>query len=391
MKAVTLFCTIILCSIASFAQIIYRNGDIALIPGGYPIESPLNQVSDIGFHNPSNLSRFNGLSMGFSYQYGSTLNKPYFADFKGKSILNGIPYSAALSFQSGDLHLALATAQRYNLSLEAPPVLLSTMEGTRGSAGTVDVSFRRNVQEYSLMASYMINNLPENNSLSFGFRFSLGVLNFSDQISYKDVNSPFYLNQGVDVQTPVYSSSIALGADYTIASAAGNLNLGVYFEKGLEFKKEVQKELTSGPYTDSNGLKYYHLYNLYIIHASTPDALRLDAVYEFSKFRIMANVSEIFWKEISEDYKNNIEASAGAIYKTSDMLSVFFGASINDRKYSDNYDGIFAKDYNALFLTLGADAAYGSYTFGLSLSDSHLFSAETRKQTIARLTLGYKL
>lgn len=388
MKVVILICTTLLCSIASFAQIISRNDDVALMPGGYSTGYPLSHVSDIGLHNPSYLSRFNGISVGLSYQYGSTISKAYVADFNGKSIMNGLPYVAAFSFQSGDLHLALAAAQRYNLRLASPAVPILVAEEPNVFLGTVEMSMERDVHEYSFLASYLIDNLPEKNSLSFGFRLSLGVLNYSDNTNYNNVKRSFYRGQEVDVKASVYSSSLALGADYTMSAGAGNLDIGIYFEKGLEFKKDVNQEIPSDHYRDQNGQNYYPLYSLFVIEASTPDALRFDADYEFSKFHVMLNLSNIFWNEISGDYKNNLEASAGAIYKASDMLSLFFGASIKDRRYSDSNPNYFYKKYNGVFLTLGADLAVGNYTFGLSVSDSHLFSAETRRQTIARLNLG---
>lgn len=366
MKAIIRFCLILFCSTVTFAQRDYG----LLLPEGYSVQPPLNNVSNIGFHNPSFLSRFNGISAGLSYQYGSGIEN-VFGGFRGKSIVNGLPYSAALTYQAGDFHLAAAVSQRYNLNLESKNGIGIYINNPDGTRKPVNISVESDIHDYSLLSSYSIGNLPEGNSLSLGLRFSIGLLNF---YSHYDAAIPLPI-----LKSSISSTSFALGADYKFGFNKGSLNIGAYFEKGLDFKGNVKAGNSGG------------LNSAVLLEASTPDALRLDILLDLQKVQIMAGLSDIYWHGIDIGYRNNLDFNAAASYKASDMLSVYLGASMNNRKnvYANPYYDDQPKN-NALFLTLGADLTPGNYTFGFSVSDSHLTSADTRKQTLGRLTLGYQ-
>jgi len=382
MKTFATCCFVLLFSASVFAQPVSKNWDTALLVQGYPVHSSPLSISGIGFNNPSFLSRFNGISAGISYQYGFTIDNAYIGGFTGKSLVNGLPYSAALTYQTGDFHIGAAITQKYNLRIDSGPVETTTVQNPDGTGETGNLIMDRDIHDYSVISSYNIKELPGNNSLSLGLRISLGSLSYCDNNTFGPTP--------ISTETSDYAMAFAFGSDYKFVTGYGDFHLGAYFEKGYGFRKFVHIEFDKKTMSGPDGRVYYLTDPSYNLEISTPDALRFDADYESSNFRFTANMSEIFWKNISEDYKNSLDISAGAIYKTSDVLSLFFDASMNDRKYADNFPNYFSKEYNALFLTMGADAAYGSYTFGLSVSDSHLFSAETRKQTLARLALGYQ-
>ncbi|MCU7491664.1 MAG: hypothetical protein HF300_14045 [Ignavibacteria bacterium] len=363
MKPIILFCFILFCSAVSLAQ---TNSEI-LLPEGFSIQPPFNNVSNIGFYNPSFLSRFNGISAGLSYQYGSSIEKSY-SGFIGKSLLNGLPYSAALSYQLGGFHIAAAVSQRYNLMLESVNGIDGIINNPDGTNIPVNYRVESDIHDYSLLSSYTISSLPEGNSLSLGFRFSLGVLDYDDHF-----DSAFLL---MTSNYSINSTTFALGADYELAFGKGDLNIGAYFEKGFDFQGTIPiKGLGSEHYEEVQ------------VDVSTPDALRLDFILDLEKVQVMAEMSQIFWHPVLKDYRNNIDFNTGINYKASDMISVFLGAFMTDRRYVNNYYSDLS-DNDALFLTLGTDVKLWNYTLGLSVSDSHLLSAETRRQTIARLNLG---
>lgn len=227
MKAIILFCSILFCSIVSLAQ---SNSEF-LLPVGYSVPPPLNNISNIGFYNPSFLSRFSGISAGLSYQYGSRIEKAL-GGFSGKSLVNGLPYSAALSYQTGDFHLAAAVSQRYNLMLESTNgvsgIIIYNSDGTKKS---VNFSMESDIHDYSLLSSYSLRNLPEGNSLSLGLKLSLGVLSYDGHF-----DAPIPLPK---VKYSLTSPSFALGADYKLGFNKGDLSIGAYFEKGMDFQGNV--------------------------------------------------------------------------------------------------------------------------------------------------------
>lgn len=382
MKNYLTFCFIVILSTALLGQPISKNWDTALMPQGYPVQPALVNASGIGFNNPAFLSRIQGISAGVSYQYGFTIEKAYIGGMMGKSLFNGLPYSAGTSYQAGNLYIGAAIAQRYNLRIDSGPVPVTTVENPDGAGKTGNLINDRDIHDYSVISSYNIKDMPGNNSLSLGLRVSLG------RLSYRDNNT--FGPQAKTTEASAYAMAFALGAGYKIATGSGDLNLGAYFEKGYDFRKFVHIEFERKAITGPDNRVYYLTDPSFNLEISTPDKVSLDLTFDLPKVQITANLSEILWNSVSDDYKNNLDFSAGAIYKTSDMLSIIFGASMNDRKYSDGIQNYFQKYYNALYLILGADLAIERYTFGVYLSDSHLLSAETRRQTIAGLNLGYQ-
>ncbi|MGE5430906.1 MAG: hypothetical protein ACM3QX_07520 [Syntrophomonadaceae bacterium] len=362
MKAIIRFCLILLCSSVLFAQ---SDSDF-LLPEGYSTQPSLYNISNIGFFNPSFLSRSNGISAGISYQYGSRIEK-VFSGFIGESIANGLPYSAAFSYQSGDFNVAAAVTQRYNLRIKSTAgisgIIIHNPDGTEKS---VNLKVESDIHDYSILSSYRIHNLPEGNSLSLGFRLSLGQLRYNSRY---DPAIPL-----PDMDYSITSSAFALGADYKITFDKGDLSIGAYFEKGMDFQKDIQ-------------VKSFNKITKYRIETGTPDALRLDFLLDFPKFQIITNLSEVFWHPLFKDYRNSLDFSTGINYKATDRLHLFMGVYMTDRRYVNNYNSDIP-DNKALFLTLGTDITIWNYTLGLSFSDSHLVSADPRKQTIGRLTLG---
>lgn len=388
MKAILLFSLLFICSIASYPQEqeVYTSGEIALLPGGYSVHSPARKVSDIGFQNPAFISRFNGTSFGISYQYVTSIEKAYFADdnimgrsfaggqiFSGRSIVHLLPYSASVTYQSGNIYLAAALVQRYNLMYESPVVEIHPI-------GYKNMSRYEDIHDYSAIASYLIKNMPEDNSLSLGLKVSLGRLNYASYNRYGALVE--------NLETGIYSFGYSLGSDYRFAMKSGILALGAFYEKGEKFSKSINK--LPQFYDNGNGAEVvYSHYSLHVIDAASPDELTFDASLETAEFLFAARASEVFWKRVSDIYKNNLDYSASLTYNGMKHLSLFLGAAMNKRIYANNPKSELT-DYKALFITIGEETVVGNYTFGFSVLDSHLNSAYTRKQTIGRMSLSYQ-
>lgn len=380
MKAIYLFVLIIFCSITSFAQQITFNWDHDLLPQGYSFQPQLNS-STIGLGNPSFLSRFEGISAGLSYQYGTKIENVYFGGLQGNSLMNGLPYAAGVSFQTGSIHIGAAITQKYNLKLEIPNIKITTEKSPEVIGETVEYFAGRDIHDYSLISAYRIENLPGNNSLSLGIRMAL------ERLSYFDHGS----NTLPAIETSAYAVSFAFGADYILSIGSGDLHLGASFEKGSGFNKDIMVEPPAYTYTTYTGRSRMEANtwpDIFRIEVTTPDILRLDIAMDLPRVQVTASLSEVFWSSVQQNHKNNLDIGAGISYKASERLSLSLGAFMNDRKNEIFHPLL--PEYKALFISLGADAAFGNYTIGFSISDSHLFSAEARKQTIGRLLLSYQ-
>lgn len=380
MKAIYLFVFILFCSITSFAQQTTFNWDPELLPQGYSLQPHLNS-STIGFGNPSFLSRFEGISAGLSYQYGMQIKKVYFGGLQGKSLINGMPYAAGVSFQSGGFSIGAAITQKYNLKLESPEIQITTAENPDGNGKSIEFSESRDIHAYSLISAYRINKLSGNNSLSLGIRMSLERLSYYDNGS---ITIP-------EIDASAYAVSFAIGADYLLSTGSGDLHLGASFEKGCRFNKDIMVETPASTYvtyTNRDIGQVNQLTSTFRFNVITPDILKLDLAMDLPGVQVTASLAEVFWSSIMQYYKNNLDIGAGVSYKASERLWLFLNAYMNDRKYA-KFNPLMP-EFDAFFISPGADAVFGSYTVGFSISDSHLFSAETRKQTIGNLSLEYK-
>ena len=122
MKKLVLFLALVYSSIA-----LPQNNDTQVIiaPQGFGINllnskgnsSIDNDISNIGFMNPASLSNFDNYSLGFSYQFSSSIDEAYIADIGTSRKNDWMPQSAGAIFKLDDFSFGLGFGQKYNGSL----------------------------------------------------------------------------------------------------------------------------------------------------------------------------------------------------------------------------------------------------------------------------------
>ena len=116
--------------------------------------------------------------------------------------------------------------------------------------------------------------------------------------------------------------------------------------------------------------------------------LSIDALAQLS---FVMNVSSIFLDNSNSNVKDQIEYSFSAIYQINEMFTPSLGFYITDCEYTDNFYSRLNEGLNSFFITAGLRFNYNNSFTDLAIADSHLFSGDYRKQTIAKLAIGVQL
>ncbi len=93
---------------------------VSFLPQGYGIKllnsygtsSILNDVSNLGFMNPANISDFENYSLGFSYQFNTSIDEAWIADFGTSRVYNFYPQSAGGIVKWNDFTFGLGFGQK---------------------------------------------------------------------------------------------------------------------------------------------------------------------------------------------------------------------------------------------------------------------------------------
>ena len=377
------------------AQTNTREGStvISFLPQGYGIKllnssgtsSIINDISNLGFMNPASISVFESYSFGFSYQFNTSIDEAWIADFGTSRVYNFYPQSAGGILKWNDFTFGLGFGQKYNGTLDMDPIPVTTEEYPNGTGEFFVVKQESMIHSYSITASYSFKELLQSsNDLTLGIRYSLNYLNRYDDIW--DITG-----SAID-----YSSNIAAGLNYKISfDDQRHLIIGASYESKTYF--DAKYEIDNGaillydPEDTNHVLIPAEQSDSYLLH-TLPDELRIELAFDAaSDLKLLANLTSIFWATETNFLKDQIEFSASAVYKIDEMFTPSLGFYITDCEYTDTFYSRLNEGLNALFITAGLKFSYDNFSADLAIADSHLFSGDYRKQTIAKLSLGINL
>ncbi len=118
--------------------------------------SIINEIENINSFNPSALNRFNGLSLGVSYQTVSNIKEAYIAGIGYSSIRNNYPQSFGVAYSLGDFKIGLGFGQSYNARMDIGEIQITTVENPDGTGQTFQPVFESTVFSYGVSLSYSI-------------------------------------------------------------------------------------------------------------------------------------------------------------------------------------------------------------------------------------------
>ncbi len=388
MKKLVLFLALVYSSIA-----LPQNNDTQVIiaPQGFGINllnskgnsSIDNDISNIGFMNPASISNFNNYSLGFSYQFSSSIDEAYIADIGTSRKNDWMPQSAGAVIKFDGFSFGLGFGQKYNGSLEFDPIPITTSEYPDGTGEFITVEHRTRVQTYSLSASYSFPKVfGESSSLDIGFRYSYNHLKFYEKL----------WEMTIDESDNV--GSYAIGLQYSNQISNNRiLRVGFSYEIEPDFGKvyEYDNGLIYVYDPDSTGRIPAYISSKYNLVGSVPDKFNLDVSADISEFfRLNAMITGVLWEADNDNIKNQLEFSASSVYRINEMFAPSFGFYYTDKNFDEDFFDINEKN-NALFLIGGLRFNYNIFSADLAIADSHLFGGDFRKQTIGKLAIGVQL
>ncbi|MBU0475898.1 MAG: hypothetical protein KKF62_17265 [Bacteroidetes bacterium] len=339
-----------------------------------------NDVANIGSINPAALENFNNFMFGFSYQYEPKINESWIADIGSERINNWIPQSAGIVFPYNELRFAISMNQKYNRALLIGPMEITTIENPSGIGEFIKPKDETFIYNYSFTTSYTYNNFLSNSELSFGIRFGFYKLDEYEKIFNSWIDASLYSN---DVSVGILYSSPKTDNQY--------LKLGIFYHSKLQFNEQVEI-LRDEVQIDNGGLFPTPIYPTEAnLVAKFPSSIQLDIDFtQLNKFQFLASISNSYWSDVADNYKNQIEITSSISYFLSESFSPSFGFAYSEKKLVEDYFGA-NKKLDVIFLTAGAVLKFNNLSVNLALADSHLFSGDFRKTTIGKISLSYSL
>jgi len=361
---------------------------ISFLPQGYGTKllnssgtsSIINDVSNIGFMNPASISEFENHSLGFSYQFNTSIDEAWIADIGTTRKNDWIPQSAGAVFKFDNFSLGLGFGQKYNGSLDFDSIQITTAQDPDGTGEYFQVEYKTRVQSYSLSASYsFLEVFGESSSLEIGFKYSYNYLKFYEKL----------LGRKIDESDNIGSYTFGFQYSYQISDYR-RLRVGFSYDIEPEFEKasEYQSGLIPA-YPDSIG--FFPVNYKYYLIGSVPDKFNLDVSADLTEsFRLNTMITGVLWEADNENIKNQLEFSASGIYRINEMFAPSFGFYYTDKNFDEDFFDINDK-MNALFLIGGLRFNYDMFSADLAIADSHLFGGDFRKQTTGKIAIGVQL
>ncbi|MCU7494300.1 MAG: hypothetical protein HF314_04180 [Ignavibacteria bacterium] len=366
------------------------NEDHLIIPSGFTLESlsgygyskTIDHQSNAASMNPAALDRFTSLAFGISYQFQSDVKPGWIAGIGSTRYHQAIPQSVGLILPYKNLRVGFGFSQKYNSSLLYGDIPVTTTENPDPTGEYVDVSEKSDVERYSGLVSYSIDNfIYKDARFSFGVAVNYNRLNYYYRFGQKNYEPDRVLKSHGNKVT--YS----LGVTYSVLKSS---LFSLLFEKGAEFDKMT---------TDEN--KFTILYTLVPLPSwegmdksvsKEPDKIHIGFDHSFSEeSQITTTLSYIGWKATGQNRKDQVEAAASFIYSMRHDLLTSLGLYYTDLNYNNN--AFFAKDnlFRSLYITAGAIYSFSLFDVDLTVADSHLLAQECRKETLGRISVGFHL
>jgi len=375
---------IILWSSIVFSQILKIDSDIKAIflPQGYVLESISGygysnatklSISNIASGNPASLLDIQKLSLGFSIQLDSDIKEAWLAQIGHKRIDNDLPQSFGIIIPIWKFKIGYGFNQKYNTELIWEKMELTTVSQPEGT-GEYFIPIRKTyVTTNSIIASYALYH--DKTVLSIGAQYSRNKLYHIQQIWHSNLNH----NDKKD--------SWLIGFRYDKPT---KYQIGLFFEKGLAFKKLSQ--INNSIEQDTLFELIANISDQFYIVGNLPDKIHLGNTYNISQeIQFVGNSTYIFWNQISDNSKDQIEFSGSIIYRLNSTATLSAGFHHTNRRY--NEDSLFNSETSlkAIYLIGGLILNFRIVDIELIIADSHMLSGDLRKQTIGKLGFGIHL
>lgn len=357
------------------------NTPLVLIPQGYVINTGLgfsnyttSTIANIAAANPASMADFSKISLGTSFLLATTIDSAVSGFGVEHSRTDPLlPQNFGLVVPHRNFRFGLGFNQKYSSSLLFDPVPV-TIPGEPGGTGeTIEAKFDRYVYSGSGLVSCLLPNfINDGHHLSLGLEIDLNFLRDNENLGR------------ISAEATDQSVTWKAGARYGFLDL---LQLGVAFDKGANFEGNVEFK-GDGLLVPDSGFVSQPVESKFT--AKMPDRLLIGLAFKINeKLRLANDFTYVYWEKIYSGIQNQLDISGNLCFLPSQPLSLSAGFYSTRREVNtaDSPDDT-SRD-NALFISAGALVKIKSAAIELMLADSHLFSSDTRKQTLARLGIAF--
>jgi len=361
---------------------LYNQGFVLESLSGYGVSSSTRlPIFNISTGNPATLSALNTFAVGFSSQFDSKVESFPIDDASFQRINNLVPQSVGLVYPYQDFRVGAGFSQKYSAEILFNEIEMTTVNDPQGTGEIFSPTSKNVIHTASALASYQILNLlSPTDQLSVGFQFNLNFLDADESISRTTVK----LNAN--------QANWKFGFSY---SGIGSIErtetfrLGLYFETAVKISGNVEFEgpglLTSDPDSSMLGNNERITANLesYPRDAEIPPRIVFGFLVSLSsKFALFGDLGYTWWSNLGEPYQNKLDFSNSLLFKVSEHIGFSIGLAFLQG---------FVGESDAVYLSAGMIGHLNKFELHLALADSHLSSAEYRRQTIGKLGFGFRL
>ena len=337
-----------------------------------------NDVANIGSINPAALENFNNFMFGFSYQYEPKIDESWIADIGSERMNNWVPQSAGIVFPFNDLRFGISMNQKYNRSMLIGQIKISTVEKPDGTGEFIEPKDETLIYNYSFTTSYTYKNFLSNSELSFGFRFGLNNLTHYSELYQSWIDAS------------VNSSDFSFGILYSTPKFDNHyFKFGIFYQSKLQFNEQVEIFRDEAKIDNDSPFPYPIYPTETNLVAKFPSSIQLDIDFtQLNKFQFLGSISNSFWSDLSDNFKNQIEVTGSVSFLFSESLTPSLGFAYSEKGYVKDYFKL-NKKLDVIFLTAGAVLKLYDLSVNIAIADSHLLSGDFRKTTIGKLGLSY--
>lgn len=386
MKIRQFFSILLFCTGSLFAQTMSTEHKLLLHPQGFILPAAFSTPGSIETENPASMADFSRPAASISYRFEGNIQDVYYKGTTVKHKITGLPQSAGIVYPYKDFRFAACMNQRYRSYFESP-VTVTTVDNPDGNGKSETFFMDARMSDYSVLASYSLNDMPLGNKLSLGAKLSLSHL----------YNTESLFSTKMEASDNVLS--FALGAEYTLAlQSEKSVKIGISYERAPEFNADIefttQSSLVESSIDPANSGRPHLSVKMNNIKLSckVPDILKLNFSFDLiPHLRLIETFSSVYWNQNSDGYKNQFEFSTGAVYTPNEIFSYSLSLFSTGRNLKNTNSILSQQGNDAVFITGGVSANFGPYNLALNLTDSHLFSDDARKTTAARISLGYQI
>jgi len=317
-------------------------------------------AGEISSANPAALANFSSLAAGLDFSLQTKID--YYLDIEISKAKAWLPSSFGLVYPLQNWRFGLAYQQKYTNYIDFGKITYSTVSNP-DSGEVVNVWNESIIHSPSAIISYSFNGIFTEND-----RFVIGA-----QLFWNVWNECTVQFDEIRVNGSAFSWKA--GFIYRVNERFG---LGITYENSLDIEGKIEDDLQGVGHSDP---AYY-----FKLPSKLSLGIELGTV---ERLQVAGTATVCFWNDLPDNYNNPLNLSFNVIYELAGPVQLSLGVYQLSRSHeSEEY---FSQNTgeSAAFLSAGIKGSFSNFKVRLELLDSHLFSTEYQKYTMAKLGLDF--